>query len=120
MFPSLPVYVPDHSDVYGFRIAALEADLFILTKTSAGQSTETIRLSDALKQALAANKGQAFMSAAYFMEQSSEWIMKHSGELYLNCSCTYIFPSHWSLLLIPLVNLPPHRHKMQGNIRGAF
>ena len=72
MFLSLPVYVPDHSDVYGFRIAALEADLLILTKTSAGQGIAMITLTDTLKQALADNKGQAFMSAAYFMAQSSD------------------------------------------------
>ena len=88
MFPSLPVYVPAHSDVSRFRIAALEADLLILTKTSTGQGIKMKTLTDALKQALADNKGQAFMSAAYFMAQSSDWIMKHSGELYLNCYCT--------------------------------
>ena len=104
IFPSLPVYVPDHSDVYGFRIAALEADLLILTKTSAGQSTETIRLTDALKQALADNKGQPFMSAAYFMDQSSEWIMKHSGELYINCILiVHVFL--YFFLPLPLVTL---------------
>ena len=68
-----------YSDVYGFRNAELQLKLATAVNVSTGQGIEMTRLKDALQTALVANSNQPFMSAAYFMQQDSDWIMKHTG-----------------------------------------
>ena len=65
------------------RNAALQDKLATVVNVSTGQGVEMTRLRDALQTALVANSNRPFMSAAYFLQQDSDWIMKHTGGLVL-------------------------------------
>ena len=79
----ITVLLSFYSHVYGVRIKNLQEELLRVKKKSAAQRKHNItlkgKLATALNEVLAAKNGQPFMSAAYFLGQSDDWIMKHSG-----------------------------------------